>query len=441
MSWSQPTVGVAVCRVRAVASAWALALASALVLCVSLPGDAVGAEPAGVDEEAPTNEPGDPGAGEGAGPGPEPEAGAAEPGVGAEPGPGEVPDAGAEPDAGEVADAGTAAGVVAEPTGTEGSGSTESGASAGPTAGALPSGHAKTDDGPVDEAQRDEDRRAGRRLRGRERDEGHWQVFAPYPELGPIRYRDPESRRTLWLGLDASGTVLPSSLGLSDQMTRAVRPAGAWAFALTPWLALGGRHDVAWYEAGDRSLRVHGHQVELSSRPLAASRSTDALDDRLAFGVTTHAIRWSTSGDAAGVGDTILHLGYGLDHLLGTRWRLGWQAQARYAWVPEDIQRQVRVSARVAFNPRPAHRLSLDAVGYYVNRDDPQGTEPLPRHSVLGQFGLGYAWVGRAGVGPWTNIRATTHFLSGEAPVYELRDEALEAGYGEVLVGMLARWP
>jgi hypothetical protein len=266
-------------------------------------------------------------------------------------------------------------------------------------------------------------------------------VFAPYPELGPIRYRDPESRRTLWLGLDASGTVLPSSLGLSDQRTRAVRPAGAWAFALTPWLALGGRHDVAWYEAGDRSLRVHGHQVELSSRPLAASRSTDALDDRLAFGVTTHAIRWSTSGDAAGQSDTILHLGYGLDHLLGTRWRLGWQAQARHAWIPEDTQRQVRVSARVAFNPRPAHRLSLDAVGYYVNREDPPGTDPLPRHSVLGQFGLGYAWVGRAGVGPWTNVRGTTHFLHGEAPVYELREEALEAGYGEVLVGMLARWP
>ena len=29
--------------------------------------------------------------------------------------------------------------------------------------------------------------------------------------------------------------------------------------------------------------------------------------------------------------------------------------------------------------------------------------------------------MGRAGVGPWTNVRATTSFLSGEAPLYELR--------------------
>ncbi len=321
-------------------------------------------------------------------------------------------------------------------------------ATAGPYGGALPSGQAKTDDEPVDEAELEEARRGGRRAGRRseraERDAGQWQVFAPYPELGSIRYRDPETRRTLWMGVDVSATYLPTSLGLSDTAVWTVRPAGAWALALTPWLALGGRHELAWYDAGDRRIRVHGHQVELSSRPLAAARSTDAVDDRLAVGVTTHAIQWSDDAgvitNPAGQQDTILHFGYGLDHLLGTRWRLGWHVQGRYAWVASDTQRHARVSTRLAFHPRPAHRLSLDAVGYYVNRDagiDP----PLARNSFYGQLGLGYAWVGRAGVGPWTRVRATSGFMSGEAPVYELRSESLAAGYGEVLVGMLARWP
>lgn len=412
-----------------------LAIGSALALVVARGGDAAAAEPSGEGEDPPPTEaPGDPGPDEApeATPPSDPPA-EADPALGA----------GAEP----PADPGVAAGEPSVAGEATAGGTTPAGAAASPAPSTkgLPSGHAKTDDVPVDEAQRAEDRRAGRRrLRDRERDEGHWQVFAPYPELGPIRYRDPEDRRTLWLGLDASGTYLPSTFGLADQAVWAVRPAGAWAFALMPWLALGGRHEVEWYDTDARRIRVHGHQVELSSRPLAASRSADAIDDRLALGLTTHAIRWTeddATSDGTGPSDTILHLGYGLDHLLGARWRLGWHAQARHAWIPRDTQRQVRLSARVAFNPRPAHRLSLDAVGYYVNRDDPAGDDPLPRHSVHGQLGLGYAWVGRAGVGPWTNVRATSHFRSGEAPVYELREEALDGAFGEVLVGMMARWP
>jgi hypothetical protein len=418
---------LAVPRVRAFAGVrqgLALAVALAVALGMGLVAEAAGAQP----EAAPVEG--------GSEPEPSPEA-PAEPepsdGVAGEP----VEPEAAEPDAlagtGEASD-------VEEPDPAPAAEDLEA-TDPSPSSGPAPSGRFETDDEPVDEAQREEDRRAGRRLRGRERDEGHWQVFAPYPELGPIRYRDPENRSTLWLGADASGTYLPSSLGLSDRAVWTVRPAGAWALALTPWLAVGGRHEFAWYDADVRRIRVHGHQIELSSRPLAGSRSTDHLDDRLAIGLTTHAIRWSDAGvaDVAGLQDTILHVGYGLDHLLGTRWRLGWHVQGRHAWVPEGTQRQVRLSTRVAFNPRPAHRLSLDAVGYYVNRDQSSGA--LPRHSVLGQVGLGYAWVGRAGVGPWTNVRATTSFLSGEAPVYELREEALEAAYGEVLVGMLARWP
>lgn len=389
-------------------------------------GEAIGAEPEPIDGGEATME-GEPPAEPGDGSVDEPVVDPDEP---------VDPSAPADPDAaitaGDPGETDVPAGAPADPA------ATDDDASAG-----APSGRFETDDLPVDEAQREEDRRAGRRLRARERDEGHWQVFAPYPELGPIRYRDPEGRRTLWMGVDAAGTYLPSSLGLADHAVWSMRPAGAWAFSLTPWLALGGRHEVAWYDADASRIRVHGHQVELSSRPLAASRSTDALDDRLAVGVTTHAIRWSSAGtaDVAGQSDTILHVGYGLDHLLGTRWRLGWQVQGRHAWVPDGTQRQVRVSTRVAFHPRPAHRISLDAAGYYVNRNHPSGAHALARHAVLGQVGLGYSWVGRAGVGPWTHVRATSSFLAGEAPVYELREEALEAGYGEVLVGMLARWP
>jgi hypothetical protein len=406
-----------------------LAMILVMIIAAGIGGDAAGAEPAAAGEGEPagladgeaSDGPGEPSEGEGeAAPADgllaDPPA-APDP---AEPELLEAPDPVAEDsDAGAGADAPKAA-----PT------------AGGPPAGALPSGQAKTDDGPVDEAQLAEDRRAGRRRRERGRDDGQWQVFAPYPELGPIRYRDPERRRTLWLGADVSGTYLPTSLGLSDSATWTLRPAGAWAFALTPWLALGGRHELAWYDTGDQRIRVQGNQVELSSRPLAATRSTDAFDDRLAVGVSTHALRWSDQG----LQDTILSLGYGLDHLLGSRWRLGWHAQGRYAWVGHDTQRQARLSTRLAFNPRPAHRLTLEAVGYYVNRDA-LVAPPRPRHSIHGQFGLGYAWVGRAGVGPWTNVRATTGFLSGEAPLYELREEALEAVYGEVLVGMLARWP
>ena len=318
------------------------------------------------------------------------------------------------------------------------------GAGGGASGGALPSGQARSDDGPMGEELLDDGRRS-RRRRARDRDEGHWQLVAPYPELGPIRYRDPESRRTLWLGADVTGTYLPPSLGLSDRATWVARPAGAWAFALTPWLAMGGRHGGAWLDHETTRLRVHEHQVELSGRPLAGSRPGVSLDDRLSVGVSTHAIQWTREDDGTttepGLRDTVVHVGYGLDHLLGTRWRLGWNAQGRYAWVHHDTQRQVRLSTRLAFNPRPAHRLSIDAVGYYVHRDDAPAGRPLPRHSVYGQVGLGYAWMGRAGVGPWTHVRATSGFRSGEAPVYELREDTVDGGYGEVLVGMMARWP
>ncbi|MEM7159869.1 MAG: hypothetical protein AAF799_43920 [Myxococcota bacterium] len=299
------------------------------------------------------------------------------------------------------------------------------------------------------ETEREEDARTGSRRgrrRNRERpDEGQWQVFAPYPELGIIRYRDPELRRTLWLGADVSGAYVPQSWGLFSRRVWALRPAGAWALSLTPWMAIGGRHGMAWYDASNIRVRVHDHQVELSGRPWAASRRGVSFDDRLAVGVTTHSIAKSdvdgVSIAPGGLRDTIIHLGYGLDHLLGIRWRLGWNVQGRYAWVYLDTQRHARASVRLAFHPRPAHRIAVDAVGFYVHRDPDQAGNRLPRHSVYGQFGLGYAWVSQAGVGPWVRARVNTGFMSGEAPVYEIREEALNTTYGEALVGILARWP
>ncbi len=354
-------------------------------------------------------------------------------------------DGATEPAAGAGASGGPSpagAGGASAPSGAGGSGG---GAGADGADGALASGSVRSDDDEFYEPDPDDEGRRRRRRRRRDRsDEGQWQVFAPFPELGRIRYRDPEVRRTVWLGFDASGAYMPASLGLFDRTVWTVRPAGSWAVALAPWLALGGRHSIAWYDAQNIRTRVHAHQVELSGRPLGASRPDAALDDRLALGVSSHAIRWSEVGDLAiepgGLDDTIVHLGYGLDHLMGTRWRLGWQAQVRYAWVYQDTQHHARLSTRLAFNPRPAHRLSAAAVGYYVNRDAQQLGNPLPRHSILGQFGLGYAWVANAGIGPWLDVRYNTSFMSGEAPVYEIREEALNADYGEVLVGMMARW-
>ncbi|MCB9715149.1 MAG: hypothetical protein H6712_14880 [Myxococcales bacterium] len=410
-------------------------ISSVLLACLGLTAAAVGApEPAGDDDDAAargaTGAEGEPdGAGEGTEASePEPDEASVEASPEAEP----VEDA-----EGSGGGAGAGGGVGANAPGSDG---------AGPVDGSI-GRRVESDDPEVDEDEVGDEESDRRRRRGnRSRpDEGEWRVFAPYPELGPIRYRDPELRRTLWLGLDASGAYVPTSLGLFDRTVWTIRPAGAWALALTPWLAVGGRHSVAWYDADNIRVRVHSHQAEISGRPLAASRPGMRLDDRLALGVTTHAIRETEvdglSLSPGGLFDTIVHIGYGLDHLLGTRWRLGWKVQGRYAWVYLDTQRQARASMRLAFHPRPPHRLSLDAVGYYVNRDPDQAGNPLPRNSFYGQVGLGYSWISRAGVGPWTQVRATSGFMSGEAPVYEIREEAINAGYGEVLVGMLARWP
>jgi hypothetical protein len=234
---------------------------------------------------------------------------------------------------------------------------------------------------------------------------------------------------------------------LFDRRVWVLRPQGAWALALTPWLAAGGRHGVAWYDATGGSassrLRVHEHQFQISGRPLAGKRSL-RLQDRLAVGVDLHSVEnivvQGTELRVGGLKDTVLGLGYGMEHQLGSRWLLGWRMQLRHAWVFRDTQRQVRGSLRATFRPRPPHALALEAMAYYVHRDEDPFGEPHPRNSVHGQFAFDYAWIGRRGVGLATRARFATNFLSGEAPIYEIQEEAMHSVYGDLTVGLRIVW-
>lgn len=268
------------------------------------------------------------------------------------------------------------------------------------------------------------------------------------PDLGSIRYRDPHHARRLWLGLEVGGIGLPKSLKLLDppRTVWTVRTTPSWALGLTPWLTIGGRHSMAWYgvEATyDVLLRIHEHQLEISGRPLA-SRSGLRMHDRLSLGYEGHDVENSMVGGEefrlGGLKDTILSLSYGIEHLLGERWAVGWGVSLRYVWVFADEQRQIRASARASFWPRPPHELRFEAIGYYVNRNEDQAGNPLPEHGVYAQLAMQYTWLSRFNVGPTVRARFASTFLSGEAPVYEIREESLNNVYGDITVGLRAVW-
>lgn len=263
-----------------------------------------------------------------------------------------------------------------------------------------------------------------------------------HPELGIVRATDPACRRTVWLGADLGGVILPARLGLFDRTVWTLRSGPAWSVRLAPWLSAGGRHGLAMYDAGNVRLRVHDHQVELAAHPLAATRTR--VHDRLAIGLETHAVLKSTIDGVefklGGVRDAVLYGGYGIDHRVAERWRVGWHAHFRHAWVFRDTQRQLRAGIRVAFSPRPAHALRATALGFLVDRSPTQAGRPMPRRGVYGQFGLEYAWMSRHGVGPVLAARYTTGFLTGEAPVYEFRSESLTASYADATIGLRVVW-
>jgi hypothetical protein len=266
------------------------------------------------------------------------------------------------------------------------------------------------------------------------------------PDLGVIRYRDPHVARAIWAGVDVGGSLLPGRLGLFDRTVWLVRTTPSWALALTEWLAIGGRHGLTWYDASTDTtirLRVHEHQLELSGRPMAANPALK-MNDRLALGITTHNVQGLLVGDTdfkpGGIRDFILHLGYGIEHPLGRRWALGWNVQLRHVWVFVNTQRQLRAALRGVVRPKPGHELRLQAVLYAVHRDRDQAGNPLPRAGAYGQFTFGYVWMSRYGVGPFVQGRFTTTFLSGEAPVYEIREEALNNLFADLTVGVRGRW-
>ncbi len=261
-----------------------------------------------------------------------------------------------------------------------------------------------------------------------------------------MRFVDPSTKRELWLGLDVGGVALPRRLRLYENRVWTARVTPSWSLALVPGLAVGGRHSMTFYDVTGASsavrLRVHENQVEVSGAPASARRSR-SFTDRLSLGVETHSVsNMRVDGvdiRVGGVRDTIATLGYGMSHPLGRRWGFDWRARTRYAWVFLDTQRHVHGAIRLSYMPRPAHRLSAMGQAYYVHRDrDSAGSQP--RHSVSGQFELSYAWMSRHGVGPFVSGRLTSGFLSGEIPIFETRQAAIDGVYGDVTIGLRAVW-
>ena len=275
------------------------------------------------------------------------------------------------------------------------------------------------------------------------------EVSAPepvHPDLGPVRHRDPQGRRELWLGLDTGGVVLPRRLGLNENRVWTAHATSAWALSLVPGLAIGGRHGLSAYDVTGADtavrLRLHHHQLELSGSPLSHWGSVRA-QDRLFIGVQTHAVLEMKVGDIdlhpGGVRDTLLEVGYGMHHALGRRWSLDWRISGRHAWVFLKTQRQGLAAARLTFEPRPAHALSASTELFVVHRDE-DALGDRERISAHGVFRGQYSWMSRAGVGPFVAGRFATQFASGTTPVFETRAAAIDSVYGDLTVGLRAHW-
>lgn len=236
---------------------------------------------------------------------------------------------------------------------------------------------------------------------------------------------------------------MPRRLGLFNRTVWTVHVTAPWAIRVTPWLSFAGRHSLVWYDAQNVRLRLHNHQVESAFHPLVASGHR-RLHDRLAIGIETHTVVQSRVGDVdfklGGIRDVVLYAGYGVDHQLGRRWSLGWHGQLRQVWVFVNTQRQARFGLRTTFMPAVAHRIALDAQVYVVTRDPHQAGNKLSRLNTYVQAAVDYGWMSRRNVGPWLRLRYTSGFMSGEVPVYEIREESLRAHYAEFVVGVHGTW-
>ena len=273
----------------------------------------------------------------------------------------------------------------------------------------------------------------------------------PLPALGLERFAWPTQPRQLWLGLGVGGIYLPSSLSGFSRNAWTISTPMTWSLAPTRRVAFGGRHSMVWYDASDTRTRLSDHSgefvVDVSRLDPRRQHRVSATADLLEL----DKFRVNESGVELGIGgvrSTVLGLGYSARFVLGSAWVLGWQAHLRYAWVFSNTQRQARVALRGEYYPRPNQNISATLVGHFVHRDEEQYAKNLTRTTVHGQLRVGYGWMSRAltegprpfHLGWYVNLRAATSFLSGEAPVYEVRNDTLTTPYGDAHVGMHARW-
>lgn len=260
-----------------------------------------------------------------------------------------------------------------------------------------------------------------------------------FVDLGIVRYRDPEAHHEIWLGFDLGGVYIPRSLGLFDRTVGTLRSEGSWAIAFARHLAAGGRHGIVFYHAGDVWLQVAEHTLEVSTGFLPRIDPT-AERDRLALTVEMHSLdrNWVDGEEFAigGVDDSVYALGYGTSHRLSKSFDLGWNVQGRYVSVFLVSQRQVRAAVRPAVLFGNRHRLALELVLHFVHRDEDQFGEPFPRASVHAGFALEHDVMSKAGIGMFSSLRYATDFMSGRAPMYEVREESMRADYGEALAGI-----
>ena len=269
-------------------------------------------------------------------------------------------------------------------------------------------------------------------------------------DLGTIRYLTPRRAREIWMGLDVGGVYVPKGVIADfDRNIWTARLTFPWAFAFTPWLSVGGRHELAWYDAENIRAQYSNQEFSLSLSPTAWSPIPGVIQDRLTIGFEAHGMFKSTlygdngttnSFHPGGVFDRILYLGYGMAHQVRPRFSVDWNTQGRLVWVFINTQQQIRTSVRLRWQPRPAHTVALESVGFLIFREKIQAGNLLPRAGIVGQFALQYDWMSQRRVGFFTRLWGSTSFLSGTSPAFEIREEAINQPYGELAVGLRAAW-
>ncbi|MCK5688814.1 hypothetical protein KAI87_06065, partial [Myxococcota bacterium] len=196
------------------------------------------------------------------------------------------------------------------------------------------------------------------------------------------------------------------------------------------------------YDAENVRLSAIHHQLELSIGIVGhLMPPVPGLSDRLFISSEWHRIQSMRVARADGEGyidfalggtdDSVLALGYAIEHATTDWLHLGLNLEARHVRVLEDSQRQVRVGSRAVFSLAQNHHLSLEAVFYYVHRNADQFGSPMPVHGSNTQGAVYYHLSLSDTLSLTLGGRAMSAFLVGEAPLYEMREESLQTTYGE----------